>query len=227
MGLASISTQRTSGAFDGNASGLILGVDRALESGNFVLGAMFNIGRSDMTPPSSPKIERTELLFGPYFTGELMQDLYLDGYLLYGTPEYTVGGTDSDGETWISGLTLTKAIIGDAVNWFPFAAIAIRREEPDSSTEIDSSILTLGTTAHFAARQFSGGLNQSFASFELDIGRYEDNLGTEINYTAPRLGLGTEFAFVNGGNLRLGLNGTRGSDDTDMLSLQVSYRLQF
>lgn len=226
-GITSLSTQRTNGDFEGDATGLLLGIDRPFQSGAFVLGAMAQVSRSNVTAPASPKVEREELLFGPYFTSSLSETLFLDGYLLYGTPDYTVGGSGSDGEAWTGGLTLTMGIPGDRMNLFPFVAIAFKSEEPDSSTEIDSTILTLGTDVHFAQRSFTGGQSNVFAKFEVDFGQYEDNLGTEIDYVAPRLGLGTDIVFDRGGALRLGINGSRASDSTNMMSAQAMYRISF
>lgn len=226
-GLASLSTQRTSGDFDGHATGLILGMDRALQNGNTTIGAMLNVTRSDVTPPSSPKVERDEILFGPYFTSDLGTGLFLDGYLLYGEPEYTIGGTDSDGETWVAGLTLTKAIVGDRVTWFPFAALSVKREDPDASTEIDATIATFGTSMQFAPSEFGSGTVHPYAQLEVDFGRYEDNLGTEIDYIAPRVGLGADIAFGASGLMRIGLNGSRADDGTRMVSAHAMFSIQF
>lgn len=226
-GLASLSAQRTSGGFDGNAANLILGVDRALQSGDVVLGAMVQFGQSQITAPLSPTVERDEVMVGPYMTAILAPDLYLDGFLLYGKPDYVVGGVPSSGDAWIGGLTLTKAIQRQTVDILPFASLAIKRETPNAATRIDATVLTLGTSVRFAPVAFNGGQRQTFSRFELDFGRYSDNLGTSIDYVAPRIALGADFAFDGGGSLRMAINGSYADDGTNIVAAQLLYRMAF
>ena len=226
FGLAVAGAQQTRGNFDGEAANLLLGADTAV-SNTVSLGALLLLGHASTTPPNGVQIDRDEVLIGPYFTARLANDDRLTGYLLYGEPDYTVNNTDSSGQSLIGSLTWSRYIERPGVDFGPFAAISIKREEPDATDRIDATILTLGTSVDGEVVPVEGGFRQFFGQLELDIGRYDDTFGTTIDYVAPRLGGGVRFAFDNGSTLQLLANASAASDQTSIVAAQISYRFEF
>jgi hypothetical protein len=141
-GVFSVGAQATTGNFSGNMQALVLGADRGLADGSF-LGIMLQLGTSEVTAPFSPTVERREILIGPYFSGSLGNDLFLDGYILVGQPDYTVGNVPSNGESLQGSVTLSKGIEQGGRNYVLYSSLAIKREEPVPAQEIDATILTI------------------------------------------------------------------------------------
>lgn len=226
-GVFSGGAQVTTGNFSGNMQALVLGVDRGLSDGSF-LGFMFQLGQSEVTAPGSPTIERREILAGPYFAGDFGNEVYLDGYVLFGRPEYTVGMLDSRGQSITASMTVSKALERNGMDYVLFSSISLKQEEPTPAQDIDAAILTIGGALRSEDKRIANGWRQNYARLELDYGRYEDNIGTgTIAYIAPRITLGTDVAFDGGATLNLSANASLASDQTTIFGLRAVYNMQF
>jgi Autotransporter beta-domain len=226
-GMVTGGAQVTGGNFSGDFQALVLGADRTLSGGTFV-GLMLQFGRSEVTAPGSPRVTRREILIGPYIGSDLGNGFFLDGYLLFGQPDYTVAGVPSRGDSVTGAITLSKAVQGNTLDYLLFASVSAKREEPAAANRIDATILTLGGSLRSEDRRFATGWRQNYARLELDIGNYSDNLGSgTINYVAPRLAIGTDIAFDNNATLNLSANASMASDQTRILAVRASYNLRF
>jgi hypothetical protein len=226
-GVFSLGAQVTTGNFSGNMQALVLGADRSLNDGSFV-GVMLQFGNSSVTAPGSPKVERREILIGPYFAGDFGSDLFLDGYILIGKPDYTVANVPSNGESLQGSITLSKGFDGERANAFVYTALSIKREEPTPVQDIDATIVTLGGGLRSEDQRIANGWRQNYARLEVDFGAYDDNLGTgPINYIAPRVTLGTDIAMDNGATINLSANASAASDATFIFGVRAAYNLQF
>ncbi len=226
-GMITGGAQTTSGSFSGNLQALVLGADRAVSDRTFV-GLMLQFGRSEVTAPNSPRVTRRELLFGPYIGSDLGNGFFLDGYLLFGRPDYTVANAPSGGDSVTGAFTLSKAVQGNRLDYLVFASVSAKREDIGTGTEIDATILTLGGSLRSEDRRFATGWAQNYARLELDIGNYSDNLGSgTISYVAPRIAIGTDIAFDNNASLNLSANASLASDQTRIVAVRASYNLRF
>ncbi len=226
-GMVTAGAQVTSGNFSGNLQALVLGADRTVAGGTF-LGVMLQFGDSEVTAPGSPRVTRREILIGPYFGSDLGNGYFLDGYLLLGRPDYTVANVPSQGDSLTGSVTLSKAVDGNALDYLLFASVSAKREEPTAATRIDATILTLGGSLRSEDRQIANGWQQNYARLELDIGTYNDNLGSgTISYVAPRIAIGTDIAFDNNASLNLSANASLASDQTRIFAVRASYNLRF
>lgn len=225
-GVFSLGAQRTGGSFSGDTQSLVLGVDRAT-AGGFLLGAMVQAGQSSLTTPAAVTIRRREVLVGPYMATELGNGLFLDAYLLWGRPDYSLP-VASTGETLMGAATLSKSVKGERLDYVLYASLSAKRERPTATDRVDATILTLGSSLRFQDRRIDAGWRQNYARLELDFGQYRDNLGTgTIRYVAPRVALGTDIAFDNGGSLNLSVNASMASDQTHIVGIQAQYRIRF
>jgi hypothetical protein len=226
-GMVSGGAQVTGGSFSGDLQALVLGADRTLSGGTFA-GLMLQFGRSEVTAPGSPRVTRREILIGPYIGSDLGNGFFLDGYVLFGRPDYTVANVPSDGESVTGSITLSKAMQGNALDYLLFASVSAKREEPTPATRIDATILTLGASLRSEDTRFATGWRQNYARLELDIGEYSDNLGSgNISYLAPRIAIGTDIAFDNNASLNLSANASMASDQTHILAVRAAYNLRF
>jgi Autotransporter beta-domain len=226
-GMAAVGLQTTGGNFSGDLQALVLGVDRTVSGGTFV-GLMLHLGDSEVTAPGSPRVTRREILFGPYIGSDLGNGFFLDGYLLFGRPDYTVAGVASSGDSVTGSFTLSKAMQGGTMDYLLFASVSARREEPTPATRIDATILTLGGSLRSEDRRIGNRWQQNYARLELDIGNYSDNLGSgTISYVAPRIAIGTDIAFDNNASLNLSANASMASDQTHILAVRAAYNLRF
>jgi hypothetical protein len=226
-GVFSAGAQITTGNFSGNMQALVLGADRGLSDGSF-LGIMLQLGQSEVTAPFSPKVERREILIGPYFASSLGRDMFLDGYILVGQPDYTVGGSPSNGESLQGAVTISKGIEQGGRNYVLYSSLSIKREEPVPAQEIDATILTIGGSMLSEDKRIANGWRQNYARLEVDFGAYDDNIGTgPIKYIAPRLTIGTDIALDSGGTINLSANASAASDATYIFGLRAAYNLQF
>jgi hypothetical protein len=226
-GVFSFGAQATTGNFSGNMQALVLGADRGLSDGSF-LGVMLQLGQSEVTAPFSPTVERREVLIGPYFAGNLGDELFLDGYILVGTPDYDVGGTPSNGESLQGAVTISKGIEQGGRNYVLYSSLAIKREEPVPAQRIDATIFTIGGSMLSEDKRIANGWRQNYARLEVDFGAYDDNIGTgPINYFAPRLTIGSDIALDSGGTINLSANASAASDATFIVGLRAAYNLQF
>jgi hypothetical protein len=206
---------------------LVLGADRGLADGSF-LGVMLQLGQSEVTAPFSPTVERREILIGPYFASNLGAEMFLDGYILVGTPDYDVGGTPSSGESLQGAVTISKGIEQGGRSYVLYSSLAIKREEPVPAQQIDATILTIGGSMLGQDTRIANGWRQNYARLEVDFGAYDDNIGTgPIKYIAPRITLGTDIALDSGGTINLSANASAASDATFILGLRAAYNLQF
>lgn len=224
-GRAMVAAQATFGSFTGNNQYLILGADRP--SGRGLIGLMVLAGNSSITPPASPVVTRQEVLFGPYFSTQLNNGDYLDGYLLYGRPNYTVANVPSQGESTTAALTWSRVMERDGFMVVPLAGLSVKRERPTGSSRIDATVLTLGTTAQQTPVRTSNGYRMNFGRLELDIGHYADSFGNSISYVAPRVAFGANFAQDNGAVFGVTVGLTAASDKTAILNAQAMYRFEF
>ncbi len=226
-GVASVGAQVTSGNFSGNMQALVLGADRSLSDGSF-LGVMLQFGQSTVTAPASPRVDRREILVGPYFAGDFGSELYLDGYLLFGQPDYTVANVPTNGESIVGSVTLSKGLQGNGMTYVLYSSLSIKQEEPSAIQDINAAILTLGGSLRSEDRRIANGWQQNFARLEVDFGSYEDNLGTgTIRYVAPRITLGTDIALDSGATVNLSANASAASDQTYIFGVRAAYNLQF
>ncbi|MGL4322300.1 MAG: hypothetical protein ACRCS3_15685 [Paracoccaceae bacterium] len=226
-GVFSLGAQTTTGNFSGNMQALVLGADRGLADGSF-LGIMLQLGQSEVTAPFSPTVERREILIGPYFSSNLGDDMFLDGYILVGQPDYTVGGVPSNGESLQGSVTLSKGIEQGGRNYVLYSSLAIKREEPAPTQEIDATILTIGGSMLSEDKRIANGWRQNYARLEVDFGAYDDSIGTgPIKYVAPRITIGTDIALDSGGTINLSANASAASDATYIIGLRAAYNLQF
>jgi Autotransporter beta-domain len=226
-GMVTGGAQVTGGNFSGNLQALVLGADRTLGEGTFV-GLMLQFGRSEVTAPNSPRVTRREILIGPYIGSDLGNGYFLDGYLLFGQPDYTVAAVASRGDSVTGAITLSKAMQGNQVDYMLFASLSGKYEEPTAGNRIDATILTLGGSLRSEDRRFATGWRQNYARLELDFGQYSDNLGSgTINYVAPRVAIGTDIAFDNNATLNLSANASLASDQTHIVAVRASYNLRF
>jgi hypothetical protein len=226
-GMVTGGAQVTGGNFSGNLQALVLGADRALSDGTFV-GLMLQFGRSEVTAPNSPRVTRREILIGPYIGSDLGNGFFLDGYLLFGRPDYTVANVPSRGESVTGSITLSKAMQGNTLDYLLFASVSAKREQPTATNRIEATILTLGGSLRSEDRRFATGWRQNYARLELDIGDYSDNLGSgTISYVAPRIAIGTDIAFDNNASLNLSANASIASDQTRILAVRAAYNLRF
>jgi hypothetical protein len=226
-GVFSAGAQITTGNFSGNMQALVLGADRGLSDGSF-LGIMLQLGQSEVTAPFSPKVERREILIGPYFASSLGSDMFLDGYILVGQPDYTVGGSPSNGESLQGAVTISKGIERGGRNYVLYSSLAIKREEPVPAQEIDATILTIGGSMLSEDKRIANGWRQNYARLEVDFGAYDDNIGTgPIKYIAPRITIGTDIALDSGGTINLSANASAASDATYIFGLRAAYNVQF
>jgi hypothetical protein len=226
-GMVSAGAQVTGGNFSGDLQALVLGGDRTLAGGTFV-GVMLQFGESEVTAPGSPRVTRRETLIGPYIGSDLGNGFFLDGYLLFGRPDYTVANVPSQGDSVTGSITLSKAVQSDALDYVLFASVSAKREEPNAATQIDATILTLGGSLRSEDTRFATGWRQNYARLELDIGEYRDNLGSgTISYVAPRIAIGTDIAFDNNASLNLSANASIASDQTHILAVRAAYNLRF
>jgi hypothetical protein len=226
-GVFSAGAQVTGGNFSGDMQALVLGADRTF-SGSTFAGLMLQMGQSEVTAPGSPRVTRREILFGPYIGSDLGNGLFLDGYLLFGQPDYNVGGTLSQGDSVTGAITLSKGIDGAALDYMLFASLSAKHEKPTATDRIEATILTVGGSLKSEDRRIANGWQQNYLRLELDIGRYNDNLGTgPISYVAPRIALGTDIAFDNNAALNLSANASLASDQTHIIAVRASYNLKF
>lgn len=226
-GVFSAGAQVTGGNFSGDMQALVLGADRTL-SGSTFAGVMLQLGQSEVTAPGSPRVTRREILIGPYIGSDLGNGLFLDGYLLFGQPDYTVANVPSQGESVTGAVTFSKGIDGASLDYMLFASLSAKHEKPTAADRIDATILTLGGSLRSEDRRIANGWQQNYLRLELDIGRYDDNLGTgAINYVAPRIAIGTDIAFDNSASLNLSANASLASDQTHIIAVRASYNLQF
>jgi hypothetical protein len=226
-GMVSAGLQTTGGNFSGDLQALVLGADRTLSGGTFV-GLMLHLGDSEVTAPNSPRVSRREILFGPYIGSDLGNGFFLDGYLLFGRPDYTVANIPSQGDSVTGSFTLSKAMQAGTIDYLLFASVSARREEPAANTEIDATILTLGGSLRSEDRRIGNRWQQNYARLELDFGNYDDNLGSgSINYVAPRIAIGTDIAFDNNASLNLSANASMASDQTHILAVRAAYNWRF
>jgi hypothetical protein len=226
-GVFSAGAQITTGNFSGNMQALVLGADRGLSDGSF-LGIMLQLGQSEVTAPFSPKVERREILIGPYFASSLGSDMFLDGYILVGQPDYTVGSSPSNGESLQGAVTISKGIEQGGRNYVLYSSLSIKREEPVPAQEIDATILTIGGSMLSEDKRIANGWRQNYARLEVDFGAYDDNIGTgPIKYIAPRLTIGTDIALDSGGTINLSANASAASDATYIFGLRAAYNVQF
>lgn len=226
-GVFSAGAQVTSGNFSGNMQALVLGADRGLADGSF-LGVMLQFGQSEVSAPSSSVVTRDEILFGPYFAGDLGNDFFLDGLVLFGRPDYTVANVPSRGQSIMASLTLSKGLQARGMNIMVFSTVSLKQEEPTPAQDIDAQILTIGGAIRSDDTRISNGWRQNYARLELDIGSYKDNIGTgPIRYLAPRITVGTDIAFDNNASLNLSANASIASDQTRIFGLRAAYNLQF
>jgi Autotransporter beta-domain len=226
-GVFSAGAQVTGGNFSGNMQALVLGADRSLSDGSF-LGVMLQFGQSTVTAPGSPRVDRREVLIGPYFAGDFGNELYLDGYLLFGQPDYTIANVPTNGESITGSVTLSKGLQTNGMNHVLYASLSMKQEEPSAAQDINAAILTLGGSLRSEDRRITNGWRQNFARLEVDFGSYEDNLGTgTIRYVAPRITLGTDIAFDNDASFNLSANASLASDQTYILGLRAAYNLRF
>jgi hypothetical protein len=189
---------------------------------------MLQFGRSEVTAPNSPRVTRREILIGPYIGSDLGNGYFLDGYLLFGQPDYTVAAVASRGDSVTGAITLSKAMQGNQVDYMLFASLSGKYEEPTAGNRIDATILTLGGSLRSEDRRFATGWRQNYARLELDFGQYSDNLGSgTINYVAPRVAIGTDIAFDNNATLNLSANASLASDQTHIVAVRASYNLRF
>jgi hypothetical protein len=226
-GVFSAGAQVTTGNFSGNMQALVLGADRGLADGSY-LGLMLQFGNSSVTAPGSPEVERREILFGPYFSAEIGTDLFLDGYILGGRPDYQVANVPSAGESLQGSFTLSKGFDRGGRQVVLYSSLSIKREEPTPVQDIDATILTLGGSLQSEDTRIANGWRQNYARLELDFGAYDDNLGTgPIKYIAPRITIGTDIALDNGATVNLSANASAASDATFIFGLRAAYNLQF
>lgn len=226
-GVFSAGAQVTTGNFSGNMQALVVGADRSLSDGSF-LGVMLQFGQSTVTAPGSPRVDRREILIGPYFAGDFGNELYLDGYLLFGQPDYTILNVPTNGESITGSVTLSKGLQGNGMNYVLYSSLSMKQEEPSAIQDINATILTLGGSLRSEDRRISSGWRQNFARLEVDFGSYEDNLGTgTIRYVAPRITIGTDIAFDNDASLNLSANASAASDQTYIVGIRAAYNLQF
>lgn len=224
-GRAMVAAQATFGSFTGNNQYLILGVDRPMGRGQ--VGLMVLAGNSTITPPSSPVVTRQELLIGPYFATQLNNGDFLDGYLLYGRPNYTVANVPSQGESTTAALTWSRVVARDGITLVPLAGLSVKRERPDASSRIDAIVLTFGATAQQTPVRTSNGYRMNFGRLELDIGHYADSFSNSITYVAPRVAFGANFVPDNGGVFGVTVGLTAASDRTAIVNAQAMYRFEF
>lgn len=226
-GVFSLGAQVTTGNFSGNMQALVLGADRGLSDGSFV-GVMLQFGNSSVTAPGSPKVERREILIGPYFSGNFGSELYLDGYILVGKPDYRIANAPFSGESLQGSFTLSKGIEQGGRDFVLFSSLSIKREEPTPLQDIDATILTLGGSMRSQDQRIANGWRQNYARLELDFGAYDDNLGTgPIKYVAPRITIGTDIAMDSGATINLSANASAASDATFIFGVRAAYNLQF
>jgi hypothetical protein len=226
-GVFSAGAQATSGNFSGNMQALVLGADRGLADGSF-LGFMVQFGQSEVTAPNSPEVTRDEILAGPYFAGDFGNEVYLDGYVLFGRPEYTIANVPSRGQSITASMTVSKGLQGNGMNFVVFSSISLKQEEPTPGQDIDAQILTIGGALRSEDKRIANGWRQNYARLELDFGSYEDNIGTgTIRYVAPRITLGTDIGFDNDASLNLSVTASTASDQTNIFGLRAAYNLQF
>jgi hypothetical protein len=226
-GIVTAGAQVTDGNFSGDFQALVLGADRTLSGSTFV-GVMLQFGESQVTAPTSPRVTRREILIGPYIGSDLGNGFFLDGYLLFGRPDYTIANVQSQGDSVIGAVTLSKAMQGNTLDGVLFASVSAKREKPTAVDRIDATILTLGGSLLFEDRRIGNSWRQNYARLELDFGNYSDNLGTgSISYVAPRIAIGTDIAFDNNASLNLSANASIASDQTRILAVRAAYNLQF
>jgi hypothetical protein len=226
-GVFSLGAQVTTGNFSGNMQALVLGADRGLADGSFV-GLMLQLGQSEVTAPGSPTVERREILIGPYFASHLGRELFLDGYILVGKPDYEVANVPSNGESLQGSVTISKGFERGGRDFVIYSALSIKREEPTPAQDIDATILTVGGSLRSEDQRISNGWRQNYARLEFDFGAYDDNLGTgPINYIAPRVTIGTDIALDNGATVNLSANASAASDATFIFGARAAYNLQF
>lgn len=226
FGLASGTVQRTVGNFEGAGTHLLLGADTPL-SPALAAGAMVVAGESYIEPPFSARVDRREVLAGPYIAAELPGGSMLDAYLIYGTPDYTISNVTTRGSSLTGALTWSRVLETGGSTFVPFAALSLRREEPAAGSRIDAAIVTLGSSIEGEVVAAGAGFRQAFGRLELDVGHYSDSFGTEISYIAPRVGGGLRYAWPDGGALQLIANASAASDETVIMAAQLSYRIEF
>jgi hypothetical protein len=226
-GVFSLGAQVTTGNFSGNMQALVLGADRGLVDGSFV-GLMLQLGRSEVTAPGSPTVARREILIGPYFASQLGSDVFVDGYILVGQPDYTVANLPSKGDSVQGSVTISRGFERGGRDFVIYSALSIKREEPTPAQKIDATILTVGGSLRSEDQRIANGWRQNYARLELDFGAYDDNLGTgPIKYIAPRVTIGTDIALDNGATINLSGNASAASDATFIFGLRAAYNLQF
>lgn len=227
FGIASANAQRTQGSFSGYGATVMLGADRAVST-SFSVGGLVTIGRGSLTPASGTQVEREEVLIGPYFSNVLGNGDMVSGYFLYGTPKYTVNsGAPYTGQSVVGSVSWTRPIARDGVDYAPFVALSVKREEPSATDRVDATIVTFGSSFDGEVTASGSGFRQVFGRLELDVGDYRDSFGNSVSYVAPRVGVGMRHAFENGGMVQLQANVSAATDRTAILAAQVNYRFEF
>ena len=219
--------RRYDGGFDGSSADVVVGVDNLI-SGNLIAGALLSYGRTDVRD-ATQRTQVTSLAVGAYFATRLQGDLFLDGFLTYGRPEYTVGANSFTATRTALSLSLSGNYSGGTFSVTPFGKLTGYREAQPvfgavAANDISSLNASLGAKVEPLAPMANGVL--PYISLAADYGSKTSTANGTETFSSPRMGLGFGMA-TGGGYLSMDLDAGKVQSDVRDMGLRATYEFSF
>ena len=115
-----------SGTLDGWSADVSLGVDRLLRD-DVLLGGLLGVGRMDVDS-SAQNVAVTTVSLGAYFAKRFQDDLYLDGFISAGRPDYQAGNAKFTAQRTAASLALTGSVTEGYLKITPTGKVSAYRE---------------------------------------------------------------------------------------------------
>lgn len=221
---ASFSASEYDGTTDGSGLDLTFGVQREL-SDLLIAGLVGSYGTLDLTS-NGTNLDVEAFVAGPYFAYE-HQNLTLNGYILYGQPDYDFGGgVTADASRLIYSLGLSGRFPKSRYIVSPFMNLSGFQEDIDAAgtlaaQDISQYALGVGSRVDFVTR----GAFDPYVALGFDAWEF-DNGTSRSDGVSPRLEAG--FSMQTGaGRLSADFSAAEVSDDVDRYGISLRYDLRF
>jgi hypothetical protein len=215
------------GGFDGSSADVVLGLDKLISS-NVIVGGMLAYGRTDIQD-ATQRTQVTSLASGAYLASRLRGDLFLDGFITYARPDYTVGANSFTATRTAVSLSLSGSYSGGSYLVTPFGKLSGYREAQPAyaavaANDITSFNASLGAKVEPLAPMANGML--PYISLAADYGSKTSTVNGTQSFTSPRVGLGFGMA-TGGGYLSVDLDAGRVQSDVRDVGLRATYEFSF
>lgn len=221
---AALQGRSFTGDLEGRSYELTLGADIEPNPGTR-FGFVLSAGRADLTFTGTD-IETDSVTYGPYFSASLSDRYSIDGFVLFASPEYDVGGTTYSADRRAIGLSVSADYtLGGMQIISSLGVQGFEEEHPAAGALAARTIRQTTGSLSVQANLAPGSATQPYIRLGLNNNRFDDGT-TESTFWAPRLGGGINWQ-TGAGTLSLDIDGGRLLEDTNDLGFDLRYSINF